>query len=77
MFDPHPNRLGILISSSWDRTLRVWTLFGRIGKGGEAEPLCHSSSVLCLAFDPRGNNQIAVSTLCGNIWFWNVQDATV
>ncbi|XP_053992723.1 uncharacterized protein LOC128883893 [Hylaeus volcanicus] len=77
MFDPHPNRSGTLISSSWDKTLRVWTLFGRIGKGGEAEPLCHSSSVLCLAFDPRGNNQIAVSTLCGNIWFWNVQDATV
>lgn len=76
-FSPHPSRPGQLCSGSWDGFVSVWDIFGRRNKGGAAERLMHSSSVLSVAFDPRGNNELAASSLGGQITIWNVEDANV
>mmetsp|Transcript_57770 Transcript_57770/g.161155 ORF Transcript_57770/g.161155 Transcript_57770/m.161155 type:complete len:1040 (-) Transcript_57770:236-3355(-) len=65
----HP---GQLISASWDSTLKVWDLYANANKGGAAETLQCPSSVLCVAYDPRGNDECAAACLSGQVLFWNV-----
>lgn len=60
-----------LVSGSWDRTVRVWSIFGR---SQTSEPLQLQTDVLSVDFRPDGK-QIAASTLDGNLSFWNVFDA--
>ncbi|KAJ1606530.1 WD repeat-containing protein [Cryptosporidium canis] len=76
-FCPSISNPGILASASWDGTVRIWDLYARIGKGATGETLVHSSSVLSIAFDPRGNNMLASSSLSGNITFWDINKGTV
>ena len=52
-----------LASSSWDKTVRVWDVFGRSQK---SETLTHSKDVLCLAFRPDGR-EICTATLAGDL----------
>lgn len=60
-----------LVSGSWDRTVRIWSIFGRTQT---SEPLQLMSDVLSVAFSPDGL-QIAASTLDGQLSFWSVNDA--
>lgn len=60
-----------VVSGSWDKTVRVWRVFGR---SQTSEPLQLQSDVLSVAFRPDGK-QIAASTLDGQLSFWSVQDA--
>ncbi|KAJ1609420.1 WD repeat-containing protein [Cryptosporidium canis] len=76
-FCPSISNPGILASASWDGTVRIWDLYARIGKGATGETLVHSSSVLSIAFDPRGNNMLASSSLSGSITFWDISKGTV
>ncbi|KAF7458002.1 putative periodic tryptophan protein 2-like protein [Cryptosporidium felis] len=76
-FCPSLSNPGILASASWDGTVRIWDLYARIGKGATGETLVHSSSVLSIAFDPRGNNMLASSSLSGTITFWDISKGSV
>ena len=63
---------GIIISGSWDHTVRIWNIFGRTQT---SEPLQLQADVLDLAFRPD-SKQIAVSTLDGQLTFWSVSEAS-
>lgn len=58
----------LLASGSWDKTIRLWSVFGR---SRAAEPFSLNSDVLALAFRPDGR-ELAASTLDGQISFWDV-----
>ncbi|KAK5056807.1 hypothetical protein LTR84_012339 [Exophiala bonariae] len=57
-----------LVSGSWDRTIRVWSVFDR---SQTSEALQLTSDLLCVAVRPD-SAQIAASTLDGSISFWNL-----
>ncbi|KAF9968757.1 hypothetical protein BGZ70_008388 [Mortierella alpina] len=57
-----------LASSSWDRSIRTWDVFGR---GKSVESFTHMSEVLALAFRPDGK-ELCGSTLDGQLSFWDV-----
>ncbi|KIK70124.1 hypothetical protein GYMLUDRAFT_187734 [Collybiopsis luxurians FD-317 M1] len=63
-----PEGTNQLASGSWDRTVRVWNVFGR---SRASEPFTLSSDVLALAWRPDGK-EMAVSTLDGQITFFDV-----
>ena len=63
---------GTVVSGSWDRTVRIWSIFGRTQT---SEPLQLQADVLDVAFRPD-SKQIAVSTLDGQLTFWTVSDAS-
>lgn len=63
---------GTVVSGSWDRTVRIWSIFGRTQT---SEPLQLQADVLDVAFRPD-SKQIAVSTLDGQLTFWSVSDAS-
>ncbi|EHS64116.1 hypothetical protein PGTUg99_020787 [Puccinia graminis f. sp. tritici] len=59
-----------LVSVSWDKTVRIWEMYGR--KNG-VEPLQLASDGLAVAFRPDGA-EVAVSTLDGQIAFFDVAE---
>ncbi|THV01919.1 WD40 repeat-like protein [Dendrothele bispora CBS 962.96] len=63
-----PSGANQLASGSWDRTVRVWNVFGR---SRAVEPFQLNSDVLSLAFRPDGK-ELAVSTLDGQITLFDV-----
>ncbi|KAF5390056.1 hypothetical protein D9757_003791 [Collybiopsis confluens] len=63
-----PEGTNQLASGSWDRTVRVWNVFGR---SHASESFTLSSDVLTLAWRPDGK-ELAVSTLDGQITFLDV-----
>ena len=63
---------GIIISGSWDHTVRIWNIFGRTQT---SEPLQLQADVLHIAVRPD-SKQIAVSTLDGQLTFWSVSEAS-
>ncbi|KAI9723019.1 MAG: hypothetical protein M1812_001468 [Candelaria pacifica] len=63
---------GTVISGSWDHTVRIWSIFGRTQT---SEPLQLQADVLCVAVRPD-SNQLAVSTLDGQLTFWSVSEGT-
>lgn len=62
---------GSLVSGSWDKTVRIWSIFARTQT---SEPLQLQADVLCVAARPDGK-QVAVATLDGALTFWDVRDA--
>lgn len=60
-----------LVSGSWDRTVRVWSIFSRTQT---SEPLPQQSDVLSVVHRPD-SKQIAVSTLDGQLSFWDLETA--
>lgn len=70
-FSPKEN---ILISCSWDKTIRTWNLFE--GNKCTREVIQLDSDLLGLAIRPEGN-QIAASTVNGNIYFFEPESATM
>ncbi|KAK2461249.1 hypothetical protein APHAL10511_006776 [Amanita phalloides] len=67
-FSPSGNNQ--LVSGSWDKTVRVWNVFSRTRA---VEPFALSSDVLALVFRPDGN-ELAVSTLDGQITFFDIAE---
>lgn len=67
-FDPTTG--ASLASGSWDRTIRIWNVFGR---SRAVEPISLDSDVLALTFRPDGR-ELAASTLDGQITFFEVRD---
>ncbi|KAJ7682953.1 WD40-repeat-containing domain protein [Mycena rosella] len=65
-----PSGANQLASASWDRTVRVWSVFGR---SRAVEPLTLTSDVLAVTFRPDGK-ELAASTLDGQITFFDVDD---
>lgn len=62
-----PGMESVLVSSSWDKTCRVWNLFAEKGGGREAIPL--TADALTVEFRPDGC-EFAVATLDGAIVFF-------
>ncbi|KAG8928017.1 hypothetical protein FRC00_001884, partial [Tulasnella sp. 408] len=65
-FSPTGN---ILVSGSWDESVRLWSVFGR---SRQVDPFMLGSEVLAVAFRPDGR-ELAVSTLNGQIAFWDTE----
>lgn len=65
-----PSGSNVLATVSWDKTIRLWSIFSRTRS---VEPFSLNSDCLSLAFRPDGR-EIAVSTLDGQITFFDVQD---
>lgn len=63
---------GALVSGSWDRTVRIWSVFARTQT---SEPLQLQADVLCVSVRPD-SKQIAVSTLDGQLTFWSLSEGT-
>ena len=63
---------GNLVSGSWDRTVRIWSIFSRTQT---SEPLQLQADVLCVSVRPD-SKQIAVSTLDGQLTFWSLSEGT-
>lgn len=62
---------GVVVSGSWDHTVRIWSIFNRTQT---SEPLQLQADVLDVAFRPD-SKQLAVSTLDGQLTFWSVSEA--
>lgn len=67
-FAPNGNTL---VSGSWDRTARIWSIFDRTQT---SEPLQLQADVLDIAIRPD-STQFAISTLDGQLTFWNTTEA--
>ncbi|OAA66973.1 periodic tryptophan protein 2 [Niveomyces insectorum RCEF 264] len=61
----------VLVSGSWDRTARMWSVFTRTQT---SEPLQLQADVLALAIRPDAQ-QLAISTLDGQLTFWSIAEA--
>ncbi|CBZ49727.1 wd repeat protein, related [Neospora caninum Liverpool] len=68
-FHPHPNKQGLVVTGSWDK--KVWDLYARRSHGGAPETLQQAGGVLCLAFDPRGSDLLAVGGEGGRVILWD------
>ena len=62
-----------LASSSWDRSVRLWSVFGR---SRASEPITLSSEATALAFRPDGR-EICASTLDGQLNFIDVNEGQI
>ncbi|CAK5261817.1 unnamed protein product [Mycena citricolor] len=58
-----------LVSGSWDRSVRVWSVFGR---SRAVEPFALNSDVLAVAFRPDGK-ELAAATLDGQLSFFDIE----
>lgn len=62
---------GILVSGSWDHTVRIWNIFDRT-QSSEALQLQADITDVAIRSDSK---QIAVATLDGQLTFWSVAEA--
>lgn len=60
-----------LVSGSWDRTARIWSIFDRTQT---SEPLQLQADILAIAVR-TDSLQLAISTLDGQLTFWTMSDA--
>ncbi|CAD6890976.1 unnamed protein product [Tilletia controversa] len=66
-FDPQGS--GMLASISWDRSIRLWELFGR---SGNVEPFQLNADGLAIAFRPDGI-EVCAATLDGQLAFFDAK----
>jgi len=64
---------GLMASSSWDQSVKVWDVFG---KNGMVESFQHSSEVLHAMFHPNSNDLIT-TTLGGQIHVWDQEASSI
>ncbi|WVR09619.1 hypothetical protein IAU60_006691 [Kwoniella sp. DSM 27419] len=69
-FSPTGNQLA---SASWDRTIRMWDVFGR---SRAVEPVTLSSEATALSFRPDGK-EVCASTLDGQLSFIDVAEGQI
>jgi periodic tryptophan protein 2 len=69
-FSPTGNQLA---SSSWDRSIRLWSVFGR---SRAVEPITLSSEATAIAFRPDGK-EVVTSTLDGQLTFIDIAEGQV
>lgn len=62
----------LLVSGSWDRTVKIWNC---LESSGEHETIDILADVTAIAFKPDGE-EVAVASLNGGIQIFNVRDAT-
>lgn len=61
----------VLASASWDKTIRIWSIFSR---SQQVEPIEVEHDVLALAVRPD-SKEVSVSTLSGYLQFFDVEEA--
>ena len=64
---------GILATSSWDKTVRTWDIFG---KNGLVDTFTHPSEVIQASIHPNSNDVIA-TTLGGQVYVWDSEQSSV
>ena len=64
---------GLLVSGSWDRTVRMWNIFDRTQSH---EALQLQADITAVAVRPD-SKQLAVSTLDGQLTFWSVLEGSL
>lgn len=69
-FSPNGDRLA---SCSWDRSVRLWGVFGR---SRESEPITVSGEATSIAYSPDGK-ELCVSTLDGQLSFIDVAEGQI
>lgn len=69
-FSPTGNQLA---SSSWDRSVRLWSVFGR---SRATEPITVSSEAISIAFRPDGK-EVCASTLDGQLTFISIPEGEI
>lgn len=63
----------MLISGSWDKTVRTWDIFE---KKGTVDTLNHASEVLSVDYHPN-NQDIVSTTLGGQIYMWKADEGNL
>jgi periodic tryptophan protein 2 len=63
----------MLVSGSWDQTVRVWDIFE---KKGSVDSLAHTSEVLSVDFHPN-NKDIISTTLGGQMYMWQAAEGNL
>jgi len=63
----------ILISGSWDNTVKMWELYT---KKGISETYEHNSKITAIALSPN-DKEVAVSTLNGELYTWDIETASI
>ena len=63
----------ILISGSWDNTVKMWELYT---KKGISETYEHNSKITAVALSPN-DKEVAVSTLNGELYTWDIETGSI
>ena len=64
----------MLVSSSWDMTVKLWDVFG---KQGVMETFQHSSEVVSCEFHPHLKNELVSTTLGGQLFIWDTESGNM
>lgn len=64
---------GLMATSSWDNTVKVWDIFG---KNGMVESFEHSAEVLQAVFHPNTNDLIT-TTVGGQVHVWDQEASSI
>ena len=63
----------ILVSGSWDNTVKMWELYT---KKGISETYEHNSKITAIALSPN-DKEVAVSTLNGELYTWDIDTGSI